>query len=83
MSRSIWKGPFLDKSLLKKLVPSKIWCRSSIIPSRLIGKTVLIHNGKTFKRVIIDREKVGFKFGEFSFTRTYTPRTKSNKNKKK
>ena len=78
MTRSIWKGPFLDASLLKAQTNkiSKIWSRTSVIPAFLIGETIFIHNGKEFKRVVITREKVGFKFGEFSFTRKYTNKQK-------
>ena len=66
MTRSLWKGLFLVDSFLKgsKKNHSKIWSRKSVIPSFLIGQTVLVHNGK-FKKLLITREKVGFKFGEF------------------
>lgn len=80
MSRSIWKGPFIDPKILKnkkQKVNYKIWSRSSVIPSSLIGETVFVHNGKEFKRVSITREKIGFKFGEFSFTRRYTLKQKA------
>jgi|MesohylFT_1024984.scaffolds.fasta_scaffold48478_2 small subunit ribosomal protein S19 len=89
MTRSIWKGPFVDPIFLKrklKLQNFKIWCRSSIIPAVLIGETILVHNGKDFKRVTITREKIGFKFGEFALTRRYTLKQKSslvNKKQKK
>lgn len=86
MNRSLWKGPFIDVSLLKKDLSKiqKTWSRSSTIPSSLIGKTVLVYTGKEFKRILINREKVGFKFGEFSFTRKYTKKLKEiNKKKKK
>ena len=81
MNRSSWKGPFINASIIKKksIKSKKIWSRSSVIPSFLIGETVLIHNGKEFKRVVINREKVGFKFGEFSFTRKYTNKEKTIK----
>jgi len=79
MSRSYWKGPYIENALIRKTVGYKIWSRASVIPSQLIGKTVFIYNGKIFKRILIDREKVGFKFGEFCFTRTYTPRVKNKK----
>lgn len=69
MSRSIWKGPFLDNFLFFKKKKNKIWSRRSVIPSYLIGKMVLIHNGKIFKKIFINREKVGYKFGEFCNTR--------------
>jgi ribosomal protein S19 len=36
-----------------------------------VGKKVLVYNGKNFKQVKVTREKVGFKFGEFSFTRAF------------
>lgn len=71
MSRSKWKYPFIDSSILNILSKKnvKVWSRSSTIPFFLIGKSVLIHNGKDFKRVLITRDKVGFKFGEFSLSR--------------
>ncbi len=75
MRRSKWKGNFIDNSVLKlsfqKKKQLKIWSRRSVIPSFLVGDTVLIYNGKEFKKVKITREKVGFKFGEFSTTRRY------------
>ena len=82
MTRSLWKGPFLDSFLVKPLTISdkknyKIWSRGSVIPSSLIGETIYIHNGKEFKSITITREKVGFKFGEFSFTRKYTNKQKT------
>ena len=75
MRRSKWKGNFIDNSVLKlsfqKKKQLKIWSRRSVIPSFLVGDTVLIYNGKEFKKVKITREKVVFKFGEFSTTRRY------------
>lgn len=72
MSRSKWKGPFLAKHLLTDsiLKKPKIWSRASVIPESFVGKTVLVYNGKSFFRVNIKRDRVGFKFGEFSFTRS-------------
>ena len=67
MSRSIWKGPFLDKFLLqhnlKKKIIKFIWSRRSVIPFLYLNKQVSIYNGKVFKRIFITREKIGFKFG--------------------
>ena len=88
MSRSLWKGYFLNKYFFKhsKKINFKIWSRSSTVPSFLIGKMVLVHSGKEFKKVLITREKVGFKFGEFVFTRSKIPKSKKSKvlkNKKK
>lgn len=85
MTRSKWKSSFLNRSVLKNShsKKTKIWSRSSVIPSFLVGKTVDIHNGKEFKRVFISREKVGFKFGEFSLTRKIliVPRKTAGKTK--
>ena len=73
MSRSIWKGLFCDLSINNKNIEKKnkieIWSRSSSIPYFLINKIVFVHNGKTHKKVLITREKIGYKFGEFSFTK--------------
>jgi ribosomal protein S19 len=87
MTRSIWKGPFLDALFLKPLaganLSNKIWSRASTIPAFLLGQTVLVHSGKDFKTVLITREKIGFKFGAFVVTRTFTNKYKNLKTKKK
>jgi small subunit ribosomal protein S19 len=82
MTRALWKGPFIDHNLFKnknRKSNLKLWSRSSVIPALLVGETVLVHSGKEFKRVAITREKVGFKFGEFSFTRRYTLKQRTQK----
>lgn len=87
MCRSKWKGNFIDNAIAKlaqkKHLSSKkkikIWSRDSVVPAFLIGKTVFIHNGKDFKKIKITREKVGFKFGEFSITRTFKSKKIENK----
>ena len=78
MSRSKWKGSFIEKSVLNK-DSNKIWSRNSTIPESMIGNFLFIHNGKEFKKVLIIREKVGFKLGDFSFTRKYTSKIKISK----
>lgn len=96
MSRSIWKGNFVSKSLLKNTFRKKvqndiddketfkIWNRNSSIPYFLINKTVLVHTGKEFKKVFVNRKKIGFKFGEFAYTRNFKkPIDKKLKTKKK
>jgi small subunit ribosomal protein S19 len=86
MTRSIWKGLFLNSSLLRKsfIKPKlQVWCRNSIIPYFLIGKTVFVYNGKKFIKITVSRESVGFKFGEFSKTRLFNKRKKKVTKKKK
>ena len=80
MTRSLWKGYFLENCFFKKAKTNlNVWSRKSSIPSNLIGKTVLVHNGKEFKKLLITREKIGFKFGEFVFTRSKMIKPKESK----
>lgn len=88
MSKVNWKLPSFDLKLIKNIYSNtssvKVWSRNSVISESLIGKRVLIHNGNVFKKLLIVREKVGFKFGDFSYTRKYTPKFLNKKfNKKK
>ena len=88
MSRSVWKGPFVDPSLLKKVeklksqakpVPIKTWSRKSTIIPEFIGISFLIYNGKKFIPIKISEEMVGHKLGEFSPTRQFSGHTPADK----
>ena len=88
MSRSIWKGPFVDPSLIKKvekqktggsIAPIKTWSRKSTIIPEFIGISFLIHNGKKFIPIKISEEMVGHKLGEFSPTRSFSGHTPADK----
>ena len=88
MSRSVWKGPFVDPSLLKKVEklklqtnpkPIKTWSRKSTIIPEFIGVSLLIHNGKKFIPIKISEEMVGHKLGEFSPTRQFSGHTPADK----
>ena len=88
MSRSVWKGPFVDPSLLKKVEklknqsnpkPIKTWSRRSTIIPEFIGISFLIYNGKKFIPIKISEEMVGHKLGEFSPTRQFTGHTPADK----
>ena len=88
MSRSIWKGPFVDPSLIKKVekqkttgasAPIKTWSRKSTIIPEFIGTSFLIHNGKKFIPIKISEEMVGHKLGEFSPTRQFSGHTPADK----
>ena len=80
MTRSVWKGPFVDGYLLKKAEAAaesgrkdviKIWSlRSSILP-QFVGLTFGVHNGHKHIPVLVNEDMVGHKFGEFSPTRNY------------
>ena len=91
MSRSVWKGPFVDPSLLKKVeklkkqsnpTPIKTWSRKSTIIPDFIGISFLIYNGKKFIPVTISEDMVGHKLGEFSPTRTFFGHTPADKKAK-
>ena len=80
MSRSVWKGPFVDGYLLKKAEAAseskkreviKTWSRRSTILPNFVGLTFQVHNGNKFIPVTVSEEMVGHKFGEFAPTRTY------------
>jgi small subunit ribosomal protein S19 len=80
MSRAKWKGFYLNSNYSnilngESVNQKQIWSRNSIITEDFLGKTVLIYNGKSFISVKITREKIGYKFGEFSFTRKIKDRT--------
>ena len=83
MSRSKWKGPFVDKSLLNTEtsdITVKTLSRSSTITPKLLDCTLEVHNGKDFQKIFITEEMIGHKLGEFSFTRKkFSFKKKKNK----
>jgi len=88
VSRSVWKGPFVDGYLLKKSEASrqsgrkeviKIWSRRSTILPQFVGQTFGVYNGRKFVPVLVNESMVGHKFGEFSPTRTYYGHTADKK----
>ena len=87
MPRSLKKGPFIDESLLKKVLqasekgdkkPIKTWSRRSVIIPQMIGMTIAVHNGRNHVPVFILDEMVGHKLGEFAPTRTFKGHTPSD-----
>ena len=91
MARSIWKGPFVDGYLLKKVqevsktgsrTAIKTWSRRSTILPQFVGLNFAVHNGKKFIPVFITEEMVGQKLGEYSPTRSYYGHTADKKVKK-
>ena len=88
MARAVWKGPFVDPSLIKKVeklknqthkTPIKTWSRKSTIIPEFVGHRFLIHNGKKFISIKISEEMVGHKLGEFSPTRQFSGHTPADK----
>ena len=80
MTRSAKKGPYVDEKLFGKVQkaeqagsrePIKTWARACTIVPEFVGFTFMVHNGKTFHRVLISEDMVGHKLGEFSPTRMF------------
>ena len=91
MARSVWKGPFVEESLLKKVEnvkndsnrkPIKTWSRKSTIIPDFVGISFLIYNGKKFIPITVSDDMVGHKFGEFAPTRQFFGHTPADKKAK-
>jgi small subunit ribosomal protein S19 len=92
VTRSVWKGPFVDGFLLKKAENSrgsgrkdviKTWSRRSTILPQFVGMTFGVYNGHKFIPVIVSEDMVGHKLGEFSPTRTFYGHAADKKAKRK
>ena len=92
MTRSVWKGPFVDGYLLKKAEAVresgrndviKTWSRRSTILPQFVGLNFSVHNGQKHIPVLVTEEMVGHKFGEFAPTRTYYGHAADKKAKRK
>ena len=88
MSRAVWKGPFVEESLMKKVdkyktdpkkIPIKTWSRKSTIIPDFVGVSFLIYNGKKFIPITVSEDMVGHKLGEFAPTRTFKGHTPADK----
>ena len=80
MGRSLKKGPFVDKKLLKRIVEMneantkeviKTWSRPSTIFPQMVGHTIAVHDGRKHVPVYITEDMVGHRLGEVAPTRTY------------
>ncbi len=86
MTRSVWKGPFVDGYVLKKAEAArgsrqaiKTWSRRSTILPQFVGLTFQVHNGNKFIPVFVTEEMVGHKLGEFAPTRTFKSHSAADK----
>jgi small subunit ribosomal protein S19 len=88
VSRSIKKGPFIEKSLYKKVLDArktterrmiKTYSRCSTIIPEMVGNTISVYNGKIWVPVYITENLVGHKLGEFSPTRIFRGHSGSDK----
>ena len=80
MSRSLKKGPYIDKNLQEKVTKMnqlkekkviKTWARASTIFPDMVGHTVAVHDGRKHVPVFVSENMVGHKLGEFAPTRHF------------
>lgn len=92
MSRSIFKGPYIEYKLLHKIYnlnnknkkdTIKTWSRSSTIIPDMIGHTIAVYNGKQHFPVFISEQMIGHKLGEFVPTRTFRSHIKNDRKSRK
>ena len=92
MSRSIKKGPFVQKKLLDRIIAMndsnekrvvKTWSRSSTIFPQMIGHTIAVHDGRKHAPVYVTEDMIGCKLGEFAPTRTFRGHAGDKKGKRK
>ena len=92
MSRSVKKGPFIEKSLYKKVIEMnkagdkkivKTYSRTSTIIPEMVSQTISVYNGKTWVPVYVTENLVGHKLGEFAPTRVFRGHAGSDKKAEK
>ena len=79
MTRSSYKGPYVDERVLKKVLGKKpentgvikTWSRACVISPEMVGFTFGVHNGKAHLEVFVTEDMVGHRLGEFSPTRKF------------
>ena len=83
MKRSKWKGLYVKPNNYKKASTNNFILsrKTSIIPE-FIGKNITIHNGKKLKEIIITKEMLNHKLGEFFKTRAEFEFKRKKKKKK-
>lgn len=88
MSRSLKKGPYIDKKLLAKVLKQKetkdqriikTWARDCQISPDFVGHKIAVHNGRKFIEILISESMVGHRLGEFAPTRTFRSHGKVTK----
>lgn len=77
--RSVWKGSFIKNNLTLH--------KSSVVIASMLKKKVIVNDGKANKSIIIERNMIGLKVGEFIFSRKmgvlHKKKTLNKKGKKK
>src|SRR5438309_6771051 len=80
MSRSVKKGPYVEKALKEKIEilnsrnekkVVKTWSRPSMILPIMVGHTIAVHDGRRHVPVFITENMVGHRLGEVAPTRSF------------
>lgn len=80
MSRSLKKGPYVDRKLLRKVEEMnrrgekrvlRTWSRASTIFPQMVGHTLAVHNGRRHVPIYVTENMVGHKLGEFAPSRFF------------
>lgn len=80
MGRSLKKGPYCEKKLLRKIEDMnekgekqviKTWSRRSTIFREMVGHTIAVYDGRRHIPIYITEDMVGHKLGEFAPTRLF------------
>jgi small subunit ribosomal protein S19 len=81
MSRSKWKGPYVQKMV--QYNKNLIAARACEILPKFVGLTFLVHDGRSYTSFDVVKDMVGHKFGEFFNTRVKHVFKKKKQKKKK
>ena len=80
MSRSVKKGPFIERKLYQRVLAMaaqsskqmlRTYSRTSTIIPEMVGLTISVYNGKAWIPVFVTENLVGHKLGEFAPTRVF------------
>ncbi len=75
-----------EKNLRKKLGTRdkvKTHAREMIVLPEMIGKTIMVHNGKEYLQVVVQPEMVGHRLGQYALTRKLTKHSSAGVTKSK
>ena len=82
MTRSKWKGPYVNPNDLQNLIKNHhtyTMSRDTEIIPKFIGVNFRVYNGKNYLTITPTVKMLGHKFGEFIFTRSEFSFKKKNK----
>lgn len=87
MTRSLWKGPFINKVLYKDIISSEnktiyTQSRNSVIIPQCLNRAIYVYSGLSYYKLLVTENMIGHKFGEFILTKKRVVFKKKKKKKK-